>query len=64
MLGDPPYLMKRPSVVLFAVLGAASLSAQTHSLAKQWETEPTLKVPESVLCDAEALFVKLNPGQP
>ena len=58
--------MKSLSVVLFAVLGAASLSAQTHSLVKQWETEPTLKVPESVLCDAGrgVLFVTNIDGEP
>ena len=44
--------MKSSLVCLCAVLGAASLSAQTHSLVKRWETDATLKVPESVLLDA------------
>jgi hypothetical protein len=58
--------MKSLSVVLLAVLGTASLSAQTHSLVKQWETEPSLKVPESVLCDAAhgVLFVTNIDGEP
>ena len=51
---------------LCAALGAASLSGQTHSLVKQWETEPVLKVPESVLYDAGrgVLFVSTIDGEP
>jgi len=58
--------MKKPLVVLFAALGAAALSANTHSLVKQWETEATLKVPESVLFDAErsVLYVSNIDGEP
>jgi len=58
--------MKSLIVVLGAVLVAASLSAQSHSLVKKWETEPTLKVPESVLYDAgrSVLFVTNIDGEP
>jgi outer membrane protein assembly factor BamB len=58
--------MKKPLVVLFAVLGAAALSAQTHTLVKLWETEATLKVPESVLYDAGrgVLFITNVDGEP
>lgn len=41
--------------ILVVALGfsvAGSLSAQTRSLVKKWETEPQLKTPESVLFDA------------
>ena len=62
----PRYPMKKPLVVLFAVLGAASLSAQTRTLVKLWETEATLKVPESVLYDAArgVLFITNIDGEP
>jgi hypothetical protein len=41
------------SVALALSLAAAvPLSAQSHSLVKKWETEATLKTPESVLFDA------------
>lgn len=53
-------------VSLFAALGAASLFGQTHSLEKKWETEATLKVPESVLFDGEreVLYVTNIDGAP
>lgn len=45
--------MKKLTVLLAAAISlAASLPAQTRSLVKKWETEPTLKTPESVLFDA------------
>lgn len=58
--------MKNPLVILFAALGAAALSANTHSLTKKWETEATLKVPESVLVDAGrgVLYVTNIDGEP
>ncbi len=58
--------MKKSFAVLFAALGAAALSANTHSLVKKWETEATLKVPESVLYDASRgiLFVSNIDGEP
>lgn len=58
--------MKNPLVVLFAALGAAVLSANTHSLTRQWESEATLKVPESVLVDAGrgVLYVSNIDGEP
>ena len=63
---DSPYPMKRPLVVLLAVLGAAALSAPAHTLVKKWETDATLKVPESVLYDAGrgVLFVTNINGEP
>ncbi|HWA27260.1 MAG TPA: ATP/GTP-binding protein [Lacunisphaera sp.] len=58
--------MKRPFVVLAAAFGAAALSAAAPSLVKKWETEPTLKVPESVLVDARRgiLYVSNIDGEP
>ena len=58
--------MKSPLIVLFAAFGAAALSANTHSLVKKWETEATLKVPESVLFDAGrgVLFISNIDGEP
>jgi sugar lactone lactonase YvrE len=58
--------MKKHLVVLFAALGAAALSANTHSLVKKWETEATLKVPESVLFDAGrgVLYTSNIEGEP
>lgn len=58
--------MKKYLVVLFAAFGAAALSAQTHHLVKKWETEATLKVPESVLFDAGrgVLYTSNIDGEP
>ena len=58
--------MKKQLVVLFAAFGAAALSANTHSLVKKWETEATLKVPESVLYDAGrgVLYISNIDGEP
>jgi len=61
--------MKRGSMklMLFAVVisTSANLTAQ-HSLEKVWQTDPTLKVPESVLYDAVArvLYVANIGGSP
>lgn len=58
--------MKISLAILFAALGAAALSANTHSFTKIWETEATLKVPESVLMDAGrgVLYVTNIDGEP
>lgn len=58
--------MKKAIVVLSAAFCAAVLSANTHSLAKQWETEAKLKVPESVLFDSArgVLYVSNIDGEP
>jgi sugar lactone lactonase YvrE len=58
--------MKTPLVALFAVVTAAALSAQTPSLVKLWQTDATLKVPESVLHDAGrgVLYVTNIDGEP
>jgi sugar lactone lactonase YvrE len=58
--------MKCLPVVLIAAFAAATLSAQTTKLVKQWETEATLKVPESVLHDAGrgVLYVTNIEGEP
>jgi len=58
--------MKKFLVLLLAALGAVAASAKTHTLVKKWETEATLKVPESVLYDAkrDVLFVSNIDGQP
>lgn len=58
--------MKKPLAILIAAFGAAALSANTHSLVKKWETEATLKVPESVLFDAGrgVLYISNIDGEP
>lgn len=59
--------MKKSVATLFAAFAAAALSAaNTHSLVKKWETEATLKVPESVLYDAghRVLYVTNIDGEP
>ncbi len=58
--------MNKSLVVLFAAFAAAALSASTHSLVKKWETEATLKVPESVLFDSSrgVLYVSNIEGEP
>ncbi|HUQ09117.1 MAG TPA: hypothetical protein VM146_02290 [Steroidobacteraceae bacterium] len=52
--------------VLGALLLATGAQAQTHKLTKVWETEPTLKVPESVRFDArrKVLYVSNIDGEP
>ena len=41
-------------VITFALAGTLAVPAfaQPHELVKKWETEPSLKTPESVLFDA------------
>lgn len=58
--------MKTPLLVLFAAVGGASLFGQSHSLERKWESEATLKVPESVLFDGErkVLYVTNIDGEP
>jgi len=49
----------------FALFSAASLCAQSSQLVKKWETEATLKTPESVLFDAagKVLYVSNIDGK-
>lgn len=53
-------------VLLGALLLAASAQAQTHKLTKVWESDATLKVPESVRYDAQrkVLYVSNIDGEP
>jgi sugar lactone lactonase YvrE len=52
--------------ILGALLLATGAQAQTHKLTKVWETEPSLKVPESVRFDAKrkVLYVSNIDGEP
>src|SRR5689334_1568105 len=52
--------------ILGALLLATGAQAQTHKLTKAWETEATLKVPESVRFDArrKVLYVSNIDGEP
>lgn len=54
-------------IITLALVGTVVVSsfAQPHELIKKWETEPTLKTPESVLFDASAqvLYVSNIDGQ-
>lgn len=58
--------MKTPLVLVLALMMACSSFAATHSLEKKWESEATLKVPESVLFDGErkVLYVTNIDGEP
>lgn len=58
--------MKKYLVALFAASGVAVLTANTPGLVKKWETEATLKVPESVLVDAKrgVLYTSNIDGEP
>lgn len=58
--------MKKTIATIGALLLAASAQAQTHKLTKSWESEATLKVPESVRYDAKrkVLFVSNIDGEP
>ena len=58
--------MKTYLVPVFAVMIAATSLAQTHTLEKKWESEASLKVPESVLFDGErkVLYVSNIDGEP
>lgn len=51
---------------LFAILFSTNTYSQTHQLVKQWESDSTLKVPESVLFDAanQVLYVSNIDGDP
>ena len=52
--------------LLAALMLATGAQAQTHKLTQLWETEATLKVPESVLFDAgrKVLYVSNIDGEP
>lgn len=58
--------MKKSILMLGALLLAAGAHAQTHKLTKVWESEATLKVPESVRYDAKrkVLYVSNIDGEP
>lgn len=58
--------MKNSLVVLIAAFVAAASSASTPNLVKLWQTDATLKVPESVLHDAGrgVLYVTNIDGEP
>jgi sugar lactone lactonase YvrE len=58
--------MKIPLVTVLALMLASLSFAATHSLEKKWESEATLKVPESVLFDGErkVLYVTNIDGEP
>lgn len=58
--------MKTPLAILVVAASAAVLSANSPTLVKLWETESTLKVPESVLHDAkrDVLYVTNIDGEP
>src|SRR5262249_39078691 len=58
-------IMKKLAL-LGALLLATGAQAQTHKLTKLWETEASLKVPESVRYDAKrkVLYVSNIDGEP
>lgn len=58
--------MKSYLITSAFILSAAIANAQEHQLVKKWETDTLLKVPESVLYDAEnkVLYVTNIDGQP
>jgi sugar lactone lactonase YvrE len=58
--------MKTAIAMAGALLLAVGAQAQTHKLTKVWETEPSLKVPESVRYDArrKVLYVSNIDGEP
>jgi sugar lactone lactonase YvrE len=58
--------MKRSLITGAILLAAISIKAQEHQLVKKWETDTLLKVPESVLYDADnkVLYVTNIDGQP
>jgi sugar lactone lactonase YvrE len=58
--------MKKALVALSAAFSAAVMSANSPGLVKKWETEATLKVPESVLVDAKrgVLYTSNIDGEP
>jgi hypothetical protein len=59
-------LVKKLSIALGALLVAGAAQADGHKLTKLWESEATLKVPESVRFDAQrkVLYVSNIDGQP
>lgn len=58
--------MKKTLLILLSVVISATVSAQSHSLVKIWQTDTLLKTPESVLFDAkgEILYVSNIDGAP
>ena len=58
--------MKKAMGLLFATIFASAAHAQSHELVKKWETEATLKVPESVYFDEKrkTLYVSNIDGEP
>lgn len=58
--------MKRTMSLLFATLVASTAHAQSYELVKQWESQATLKVPESVYFDEkrQTLYVSNIDGEP
>lgn len=58
--------MKKTLALLGALVIAAAAQAETHKLTKVWESEATLKVPESVRLDAKrkVLYVSNIDGEP
>jgi sugar lactone lactonase YvrE len=58
--------MKKSLITGSILLATISMKAQEHQLVKKWETDTLLKVPESVLYDADnkILYVTNIDGQP
>jgi hypothetical protein len=58
--------MRIIAAVAAIALAAASAHAESHRLDKKWETQPELKIPESVLFDAQrkVLYVSNIDGEP
>lgn len=51
--------MKKQTLLASALICAVAFQGQAHELVKKWQTDPVLKVPESVIFDADrdVLFV-------
>lgn len=58
--------MNRTMSLVFATIVASSAHAQSHELVKKWESQATLKVPESVYFDEkrQTLYVSNIDGEP
>ncbi len=58
--------MKRTLSLVFATIVASAAHAQSHELVKKWESQATLKTPESVYFDEkrEILYVSNIDGEP
>jgi hypothetical protein len=58
--------MKKSLITGLFLLAVVCIKAQDHQLVKKWETDTLLKVPESVLYDADnkILYVTNIDGQP